>query len=222
MIWRRGLGNWLIDLGTSLGGMHGHREDSEDPESGTGTVRAGAPGECAGGTEPPAVGPRPVEPVAQEILAWRGWVWDRERPMLRSIHYDTLWEGPVLTADKIPAEQTGHGIYALITEDGSPPPRFPPRPFAPYVLTFPINYRHSAHVWGQVALSGIVLQGEYGYRAERAMIRSLIIREVIHGETGPSPWTHLPNLVLADELERRYQCPVTWECFVPTNRPVLV
>jgi hypothetical protein len=50
-----------------------------------------------------------------EIIAWRGWsfadnAWE---PILRSVTYDTIWEGPALTADVKPERHNSHGIYAL-------------------------------------------------------------------------------------------------------------
>ena len=67
--------------------------------------------------------------------------------------------------------------------------------------------QYTPHVLGQVALSGIVVEGENGYRAERATIRSLIITH--------NPFPDVPLIVLADRLANHYQCEVTWEIEEP-------
>jgi hypothetical protein len=110
---------------------------------------------------PPAVPTEVVEQIDTEILAWRGWVLDpayEDEPTLRSITYHTPWEGPVLTADKPPASGTTHGIYALKAK--------------PALGEQDFGYFCKA-AFGEVALSGQVIIGQRGYRAERAVIRSL-------------------------------------------------
>ena len=51
---------------------------------------------------------------------------------------------------------------------------------------------------GIVALSGRVLEGESGYRAQRATIRKLAIRYLAHG----------PEFAIRDALTRRYKCDI--------------
>ena len=138
--------------------------------------------------EPPTQ-EEPLEPIPQEILAWRGWrlAQDAQGPVLKSAGRDTLWLGPTLVADAVPASQTGNGIYALPNEnDGQ-------------------QYHSSSAVWGQVALSGIVVVAEAGYRAERATIRSL---EIL---LPPPELGALCLLELAEALEQRYKCSVAFD-----------
>lgn len=112
----------------------------------------------------PPVEPEPV-PVATEIIAWRAWSLvedDWNRPMLKSVSQGTLWDGPTLRADKTPKRDTPHGIYArksleTLGEYGGQP------------------------VVGSIALSGIVVEADNGYRAEVATIRSLKVRQGVAG-----------------------------------------
>lgn len=62
-------------------------------------------------------------------------------------------------------------------------------------------------VEGEVALSGTVIEGEYGYRAEQATIRRLWFLY------NPLPDALMPELIA--EFEARYQCEVTWN---PANQ----
>jgi hypothetical protein len=102
-----------------------------------------------------------VEQVDTEIVAWRGWQVvgeDRDDVVLGSIN-GTRWESPTLVAHERPAPGSDDGIYAL--------KQFP----APREHSYTSYFCHGA--FGQVALSGLVVEGEYGYRAERATIRSV-------------------------------------------------
>jgi hypothetical protein len=102
-----------------------------------------------------------------------------------------MWEGPVFGADRLPDEGDANhsGVYALKG-----------RPRTHGDLTW------SPHccVVGWVALSGRVLEHEFGYRAERVVIRRL--RLVIG--------THLRVVKdddlrwIQNQLEQRYQAPV--------------
>ena len=119
--------------------------------------------------------------------------------MLRSLTKNTIWEGPSITADHRPKLDNENGIYALKREDGyeyDPTVRF---------RLFDWNYRTGSLVWGQVALSGVVVEGTMGYRAERSTIRSLYIQ--------PQLCTLLPDVVPLSLIclwEDRYQCPVVF------------
>jgi hypothetical protein len=102
-----------------------------------------------------------VQRVESEIVAWRGWQLgeDDDGPLLRSFN-NTPWTGPVLTADKEPDPGHNHGIYAL----GQRPDWRSPN--ASYFLDA---------AYGEVGLSGLVIEGGCGYRAERAVVRSLYV-----------------------------------------------
>lgn len=164
------------------------------------------------------------EVSATEILATRGWRLDFSPYVgvrLRSLHVDTIWEGPALVAHGDP-ETPDNGIHAARHEAWT-------TTFARYVV--------NASVSGVVALSGKIVEGENGYRAERAMIQSLVLHEAV-GRISQERWTartreftralRLPYAVapvpapcpvvwLEDvsvfsvlcQLEERYQCDVS-------------
>lgn len=96
-------------------------------------------------------------PVVSEILAWRGWNFaaSPSEPILQSVTYPVRWDGPTLLADAVPTAKNGHGIHALKVKDTNS------------------SYLSEVAAFGEVALSGIVVEGTDGYRAERATIRSL-------------------------------------------------
>ena len=134
--------------------------------------------------------PDPI-PVGSEILAWRGWLVEcAETPcQLASVaHAGYRWDGPIVHADEIPTATNANGLYARKTFDA-------------------IIGEYDAPVLGEVALSGIVVEGERGYRAQTAAIRSLYLN--VNGQYPRGP------LLLADELEQRYQCPVTLATWQP-------
>lgn len=145
-------------------------------------------------------GPKPQGPTDKhvmratrdtEILAWRAWRLGAgvtyQRPCLWSITRDVPWKGPVMSADKEPALDHTHGIYALREPD--------------------TEYRRSQHsLHGVVALSGTVIEGTTGYRAERAVIRGLWFNMETLAVSYPD---RRPIEVMA-ELEDRYQCPVSF------------
>jgi hypothetical protein len=127
------------------------------------------------------------EPVSEEIIAWRGWKMKRDdanRWVLLSITWNAVWEGPTFIADEIPARDSQHGVYARKSRE--------------------TLGEYAGVCCGEVALSGVVVEGENGYRAERATIRSLII----FGWPAPD----VRPLEVMTELEERYQCEVSWEC----------
>jgi hypothetical protein len=125
------------------------------------------------------------------IVAYRGWTLNGSfnDPVLQSVAVSTLWPEPVLVADGKPAENnhlafTGrgkHGIYAYKTA----------RDF--------FDGHGSTFVWGQVVLYGTVVVHERGYRAERAMIKNLVL--------SPQAWVKWGDN-LATRLAQRYGCDV--------------
>ena len=149
--------------------------------------------------DPCSAPPEPdPEPVTSEILAWRGWLRDTKNdyePVLRSFNYDVRWDGPSLTADKVPSRKHDHGIYALKATPGKRHEQS--------------SYYFNAFAFGCVALSGVVVEGELGYRAERATIRELWL-------CGPEARGSLGErhcaIELAGMLEQRYQVDVHLAC----------
>ena len=132
-----------------------------------------------------------------ELLAWR--VWDLVRAddgglRLTSLARNTVWDGPVLTADHrpYPVADCGSGIYAL-----KPSTRIPRGQF---------DWAMGPDAWvrGWVALSGQVVEHRLGYRAERVVIRRLRLGPAAHR----CFLSRLALLAVQVELERRYQCPV--------------
>ena len=130
-----------------------------------------------------------------ELLAWRFWRlcrWYRDGQVrLASIAVRWAWDGPVFHAHALPSgDDTDRvGVHAMRG-------RLPAT-----------NWRlwgTAIHVVGCVALSGRVVEHEYGYRAERATIRSL--RLTIGGHlTLPED---AAMLQVVRDLEDRYQAPV--------------
>ena len=147
----------------------------------------------------PAPLPRPVQLVRwdgnRELIAWRVWRlcrWYGDRgARLASITARWAWDGPVFSAHRPPGiGPTDYaGIYALRGRPSARTSR---------------SWGTAIHVLGCVALSGRVVEHQYGYRAERAVVRSLRLTVGAH-------------LALVDdavvrgvvqELEDRYQAPV--------------
>jgi len=130
-----------------------------------------------------------LEPITQEVLAWRGWSlnWAEKEQgwFLYSVNHDVRWDGPSLMADKVPDSQNTHGIYALADKGQL------------------LLQGYGTQVLGEVALSGIVVEGERGYRAERATIRNLVVFGYPRPDVRP--------IEILVELENRYQCEVRWE-----------
>src|SRR5512146_1382435 len=174
--------------------QYGYRSHSSRHQSGTRALPVGTPGERPGGTEPaPSAGDgagvgASMEAVAQAILAWRGWYLDLDEAgewWLRSISMSTRWEGPTLVADKVPERDSPHGVYALrerakVGRQGD-----------------------MGNCCGEVALSGVVVEGNTGYRAERATIRRLILLGY--------PLPDVRPIEVMTALEDKYQCEVGWE-----------
>lgn len=135
--------------------------------------------------------PAPPEPVAQEIIAWRGWrvmpdddgwaLWSPCQPM--------KWDSLSVVADKVPDTDHPHGLYAM---------KDLPQ----------LDVGYCAQAYGEVALSGIVLVGQTGFRAERATVRSIVLLPTLGEDVHP--------IEVMAALEQRYQCDVAWD-----SRPTL-
>lgn len=171
---------------------YGHRQDREDSGSSARAIRDAD--NRAARAEPaasePAASPS-ITAVAQEVIGWRSWFLlvetspYLERDFFLMSWRGTKWEGPVLAADALPETDNEHGVYARTTEwRGS-------------MFAMPIFDMGAIRVRGTVALTGRVLQGESGYRAERATVRELWL----HSPSGPT-------FEMREILERRYACPV--------------
>lgn len=110
-----------------------------------------------GETEPAA--PLPVVKLDTEIMGWRAWSLTKDEngePILYSATKRTMWQGPTLTADELPAPNSAHGIYC-------------------YKPDLKDKAKFYGYIYGEVALSGRVVELDFGYRAERAIIRALHI-----------------------------------------------
>lgn len=140
------------------------------------------------------------ERLEEEIIAYRSWFLDWEVagwtlgrqpivvPILHSTNRTCAWPSPVQHADQPPAAMTKTGIYAVGVEE-----RFAQN-FSTYV--------REGNVWGEVALSGIVVEGQVGYRAETCTIRRLWIG----GQHRINFYLELADLRRL--LGERYQCDV--------------
>lgn len=166
------------------------------------------------------------ESSSTELLAMRGWRLDFSPycgVRLRSLHVDVVWEGPTLIAHGDP-EQESTGVHAAKTEKWA-------TEFSRYAALAP--------VWGVVALSGKVVEGTTGYRAERATVQSLVLHQsfyrtskelnlaglermqrdpsmsrfgAVFGPLAPEPlcWPDTLSVFEAlSQLEERYQCDVS-------------
>ena len=153
-----------------------------------------------------------VESQDTEIIAWRAWFLVEHEGdwYLRSFFYPTgdpmRWEGPAVRADKTPELESAHGIYALTKErfDGYYSPDYG----IGVTMHFGSSdgrYKTESFVYGEVALSGTVVEGTNGYRAEQAVVRSLTLKL-------DKAWALTSKQVpleIQASLEQRYQCPVT-------------
>lgn len=104
--------------------------------------------------------PEPMKKVYGEIMALRGW--HLQADVLVSVtHGDVMWEGPIIHADRKPDEHSGSGIYAI-------------KPTEPLLRRLIESYHPTAY--GFVGLYGRVVEHSYGYRAEHAIVRRIILR----------------------------------------------
>ena len=171
----------------------------------------------------------PVETRDTEIVAWRAWllVQNGEDWYLRSFFYPEQnpmrWEGPAVRADRVPEVESLHGIYALTKERFDA--RYADQAYISIMMSGQIGgsplppsktsrsdgrYKTEGVVYGEVALSGTVVEGTHGYRAEQAAIRSLTLKMDKAWEVGQ----RYRPIEIAAALEDRYQCPVSVYCHV--------
>lgn len=150
-----------------------------------------------------------------EILAWRCWRLDNRypfggepepHPCLYSCWMPLAWTGPVVRADKVPSKENIHGIYCF--RDIPTGQNQGTRDHQEYVATYP--------AFGIVALSGRILVGSMGYRAERAVVRhvwinpnshSLLLR-LLGGPTNINFDSHPHPKGDVQYLAQRYACEV--------------
>ena len=135
--------------------------------------------------EEPTSGPFIGEPQHRdtEVLAWRRWNvgWDKDyRPVLKSVSVTYSWDGPSVSTAK-PSIRSQTGFWALKSRKACW-----------------TEAKDSFEAWGRVALSGTVVEGTDGYRAECATIRAVWIPRKAKTD---NPW-------ILDVLSDRYQCPV--------------
>lgn len=135
----------------------------------------------------------PVEKEVGAIKAYRVWEWgwdDDNRPTLKAVVWRTRWTGPVMVADCVPENGTAdgavmkhHGLYA-----------------AKDLRTVLLESGYDADVVGEVALFGRVVEHEHGFRAEKAMIRRLVLLDGMD---------LLEHPTLDRDLAERYGCEVS-------------
>lgn len=159
--------------------------------------------------------PPPVlEPIKGEIVAWRGWRLRHDHGGVRlwSTTWAVSWDGPTLTAHMVPAmdDRNAHALMQLWV--GGELPAFATAAGV-YALR-PEAFRESTYahlpVIGQVALTGVVVEGDSGYRAERATIRSLYLNAPKTSlEDGLRDFSEQPRSGLRDNLSE-LSILVTW------------
>lgn len=135
----------------------------------------------------------PVVDSTEEILAWRGWglIHDPYHgTRLQSLSAKTIWDGPTLVADGDPSEEH-RGVHAQT--EGKWKQDLDPMWFVG------ADFRRLSFVEGVVALSGKVVVGATGYRAERATIQRLILR------APPPQWPEEETVPMPD-LATRSAC----------------
>lgn len=133
----------------------------------------------------------PVEKEIGAIKAYRVWGWtldSENNPALTAVVWGTEWTGPVMVADCVPENGTAngdvtkhHGLYA--TKD-----------------LRDVLESYDGGVVGEVALFGRVVEHEHGFRAEKAMIRRLVLLD---------PRDLLDHPTLDRDLAERYGCEVS-------------
>jgi hypothetical protein len=136
--------------------------------------------------------------VTEEIVAYRGWSYDfgiqedgSIEVWLESLYQDFYWKGPVTTASQPPAADNDLGLYAVGGQ-----------PHHEGNWNYYVEDAESVQVWGRVALSGVVVEGKNGYRAERATIQELWVNP-----RDPRTEDNLDGVCKA--LADRYQCDVS-------------
>ncbi len=121
--------------------------------------------------------------VHGEYVGWKGWKFvDGPQPMLSSPSYALVWEGPTARAHTKPTNQNSAGIYALAELD--------------------LGAGYFDEVYGRVALSGDVVPGDRGWRAEVATIQELWIQDLA------GRYMHMCSCQVTKALAERYQCNV--------------
>lgn len=128
---------------------NGHRESDRNRGSQTGGSSHGVPraGESTRARD------------GTSMIGWRWWKLTKSC-RLQSVTARTIWDGPSLVAGVTPTKDGQSGIYALAEREA-----------------IGVHRPEGNAVFGEVELSGKVVRGEHGFRAERATIRSLHIKQ---------------------------------------------
>lgn len=149
--------------------------------------------------------PLPKRRSKEPIIGWRGWclVLDKSRePALCSVVTGTVWEGPVFREQGPPTTHPDRVLGAVYGIHAAK-------------MLVPLEYKNLP-VEGEIMLSGRVIVHRYGYRAEVATIRRLVLypppwysRWLASYGSCPYPATdHWPDEELRQKLADRYQCDV--------------
>lgn len=167
---------------------YGNRQNPESVARPAGALPAASATDGANGAEPSASGGAARARV--EIVAWRAW--SLNDGFLWSTAHPCRWNGPVFRADVVPERANTHGVYAVKA----------------------LHHAPHTSAWGEVALSGIVVEAEAGYRAEVATIRSLFVGRrheqiVPDGYHAGYTFEEWPSAALVAALEERYKVDVT-------------
>jgi len=139
--------------------------------------------------------PNDLAVVPGEVIGWRAWrVVVRREPQLMSLFYDIVWP----TDDWLAAEtmyvgqEEPHGICAARDREHLAGMH---QYFDPSAPRYVENWGREFAAIGEVGLSGKIIPGERGYRAEKARVLSIVLPY--------AAWE------LVEPLRRAYRVPVS-------------
>lgn len=199
----------LLGVGVAIWatkGLYGHwgtQEGLEGRAGADGETPAGDPGGAAG-TEQGAVlttADGAISARVGVIPAWRCWRVDGSYAgttlVVRLVSHTRVeyWDGPVKVADVVPAPDNESGLYAA-------------KHWESPILPCHTN-AGDLRVFGRVGLYGIVVEGDRGYRAERAVIEELwLVDAAAYLRLFGAKQAALPLEMLEAALADRYQVEV--------------
>ena len=154
----------------------------------------------------------PPERVRGPFVGWRWWKTNADgEPMLFSVSAGAPWHGPLLVAQDLTRTLLhldrraprrvlgmGPGIYAFKRHAAMEAAAIAPR-----LARTDAAHRDTVYVYGSVEMFGHVVEHKHGYRAEKAIIRQLVIP--IDQQPSRAWWNDDTRLRwLAEALEGRY------------------
>ena len=150
-----------------------------------------------------------IEKRSEPFVGWRGWNIEFPDVMLRSKSADFLWETPTCTT-----KATLSGTLSKVSSSNPVKAKNAVRirrdPYHDYgiysyksvELLNRLHSIHTEHVVGRIESSGHVIEHEYGYRAQVAVIKELWYISNDY----PTVDFMLEGQSIIEKLEDRYQC----------------